>query len=89
MGTKKDRQSFKPSAFFFFLYIRRKKVRDFGCPEPTMAVIILQIDAQRGAKKVKSLKEISTKPQDEFVQGWGLEPLSKCFNHLILLIFVL
>ena len=33
-------------------------------------------DAQRGAKKVKSLKEISTKPQNEFVQEWGLEPLS-------------
>ena len=33
-------------------------------------------DAQRGVKKGKSLKAISTKPQSEFVQESGLEPLS-------------
>ena len=42
-------------------------MRDIGCPEPTMALVVLQMHRE-GAKKVKSLKEINTKPQSESVQ---------------------
>lgn len=58
------RQLFKPS--FTFFNIRRKRMtyllsRAHNCSyHPT--------DAQKGPKKIKSLKEISTKPQSEFVQ---------------------
>lgn len=40
LGTDTDRQSFKPSTIF---YIRGKKMRDVGYPEPTVALIILQM----------------------------------------------
>lgn len=69
MGTQKDRQSFKPSAIF--LYYEKRDERDWlsNCSyHPT--------DAQRGAKKLKSLKEISANPQSESVQEGGLELLS-------------
>lgn len=40
MGMNKNRQSFKPSTIF---YIKGKKMRDVGCSEPTMTLIILQM----------------------------------------------